>query len=317
MLTSFFGKSNPANYLLLGVFIVLGDLLGALSGSTILFTPFLVWKYGFFMLLSVFSMFLLDFIIRKNSLTKSNTYAILFFSCFMVMVPNIFLQPNILLANAFLLLSLRRILSLRTDKNSEKKILDASVWITVASFFYFWSFLFFVPLWVAIAQKPNTSYKQMLIPLTGFFAACIINTAFQLVIANSFNWIFEWKEPISFDFSKYNSINLLLPVAVIIAFIIWTGINRISKFSTLSSKERPNYFLLLYVIITSIFVSLASPQKTGAEILFVLGPLAIISANYIENFAPTRTGKKDIGEFWFKEILLWLVVLLPIFLLFL
>src|SRR5690606_16620146 len=130
-------------------------------------------------------------------------------------------QHKILLANAFLLLALRRIMSLRSDKNSSKKILDASIWITVASLFYFWSLLFFIPLFIAVFQKPNTNYKQILIPFTGFVAVLIINTAYQLLANDSLFWFADWQETISFDFSKYNSASILVPITVILAFFIW------------------------------------------------------------------------------------------------
>lgn len=317
MLTSFFGKSNPVNYLILGAFIVLGYLLGAISGSSILITPILLLEHGFFIVLSVLIMLLLDFIIRKNHLTKNNTFAILFFTCFLVMLPVIFFQFKIILANAFLLLALRRIMSLRSDKNSTKKILDASVWITIASLFYFWSILFFIPLWIAVIQKPNSNYKQMLVPFTGFLAVLLINTAYQLLANDSFAWFLNWKDSISFDFSKYNSTSVLVPVTVILGFYIWTGIYRILKISTVSLKEKSNYLLLLYLSFTSFFVALLGPEKTGAEILFILAPVAIIAANYIENFETERYVEKDVTEFWFKEIMLWLVVILPFIFLFL
>lgn len=317
MLTSFFGKSIPLNYLILGVFIVVGYLLGAISGSDIVVSPYLLTLHGVFIVLSVLIMLLLDFIIRKNHLTKTNTYAILFFTCFMVMLPVIFLQHKILLANAFLILALRRIMSLRSDKNSTKKILDASVWITVASLFHFWSLLFFVPLWIAIIQKPNSNYKEMLVPFTGFFAVLLINTSYYLLVNDSFTWFFNWQDTISLDFSKYNSASILVPVTVIIAFYIWTGVYRILRLSAISLKEKSNYLLLVYVSITSLFVALMGPEKTGAEILFILAPVSIIAANYIENFETERYVEKDVAEFWFKEIMLWLVVILPFVFLFL
>ncbi|WP_410006558.1 DUF6427 family protein [Aequorivita nionensis] len=317
MLTSFFGKSIPLNYLILGVFIVAGYLLGAISGSLVVITPYLLFVHSAFIILSVLIMLLLDFIIRKNHLTKTNTFAILFFTCFMVMLPVIFLQHKILLANAFLILALRRIMSLRSDKNSSKKILDASFWITIASLFYFWSLLFFIPLWIAIIQKPNSNYKQMLIPFTGFAAVLIINTAYQLLINDSFAWFFNWMEPVSFDFSKYNSPSVLVPATVILAFYIWTGVYRTLRLSAVSIKEKSNYLLMLYVSLISLLTALMGPEKTGAEILFVLAPISIIAANYIEGFETDRYVEKDITEFWFKEIMLWLVVVLPFVFLFL
>src|SRR5690606_22511453 len=260
MLTSFFGKSIPLNYLILGVFIVAGYLLGAISGSLVVITPYLLFVHSAFIILSVLIMLLLDFIIRKNHLTKTNTFAILFFTCFLLMLPVIFLAHTILLANFFLLLALRRIMSLRNDRNSLKKILDASIWIGVASLFHFWSFLFFVPLWIAIIQKPNSNYKQMLIPFTGIFAVLMIHTAYQLLATDSFSWFLDWRQPISFDFSVYNVASVLAPVTIIFAFYIWTGVYRILKISVIPLKEKPNYLLLFYISITTLFVALATPE---------------------------------------------------------
>lgn len=317
MLTSFFAKSNPINYVIIGAFIFAAYLLQIFSGSLASFTPLLILRHGFFILLVVLGMLLLDFIIRKNHLTKNNTFAILFFTGFLVMLPVIFMQQDLLLANFFLLLSLRRIMSLRNDTHSQKKILDASIWISVASLFHFWSLLFFIPLWIAIFLKPNATYKQMLIPFTGIFAVLIITAAYLLLVHDSLSWFLNWRQPVSFDFTAYNSASILVPITVILAVYVWAGIYRIVKIPAIPLKEKPNYLLLLYVSICCLFVALASPEKTGAEILFILAPIAIIAANYIENYEVERQFERDATEYWFKEIMLWLVVLLPFIFLFL
>ncbi|WP_310993465.1 DUF6427 family protein [Aequorivita marina] len=311
MLTSFFGKSKPINYVILAVFITAGFLLELFSEFNDPMSLSFFLANGLYILVAVFSMLLFDFIIRKNHLTKINTYAILFFSCFMVMLPVIFLHQDILLANLFLIFALRRIMSLRSDRNSERKILDASFWISLAALFYFWSLLFFVPLYIAIIQKPNLNYKQMLIPFTGFFTVLVLNTAYQLLVNDSFIWLFEWRDAIGLDFSNYNSASILIPVAVILAFYIWTGIYRMATLSKVSLKEKSNHILLFYVSVTCLLIAVAGPEKTGAETLFVLAPVSIMAANYIENFQTKRYGERDTVELWFKESMLWLVVILP------
>lgn len=304
MLTSFFGNSRPVNFLLLAAFILIGYTVSVFFGSEIQIDLQSVSAHLILSTISVFSMLLLNFIVTKNKLTKLNTLAVLFYSSFMVMLPVIFVEDNIVVANFFLLLAFRRIVSLRKDTNSSKKILDASVWITVASLFYFWSFLFFIPLWIAIIQKPNTSFKQVLIPITGFLAVILINTAFQLLVNNSIAWLFEWKDSISLDFSIYNNAKTLLPATVIIGFFIWTGIWKLFMLPTIPFNERSSYLLTLYIGAISFVIALAAPEKTGAELLFVLAPLSIITTNYFEK----KSKKHDALEFWFKEILLWMVV---------
>lgn len=311
MLTSFFGKSSPSTRLILGIFITVGFLLAFLYKSSAFATPEYFFGQFAFLVVSVFSMLLLNFIIIKNHLTKQNSYAIFFFSGFMVMMPSIFYNYNIILSNIFILLAIRRIISFRTDVNSQKKILDASLWITIASFFSFSSILFFIPLWIGVSQKPNSDYKQMLIPLIGFFAAFIIMTAFQLLVNDSFGWFFEWNQPIGFDFAAYNRASIFVPASVIFGFLIWTGSSHLLKLPIVPLKEKPRYVMMLLILVTSIVVALASLEKSGAELLFILAPLSIICANYTESTKGEIYIKEDKAEFWFKEVLLWSIVILP------
>src|SRR5690606_37924974 len=130
------------------------------------------------------------------------------------------------------------------DNNSEKKIIDAALWVTVSSLFYFWSLLFFISLYLALIQKPNVTFKQLLIPPIGLLGVFVMNTAYHLVVYNSYGWIFEWHQSISFDFRDYNSIGVLVSATLLLGFLIWTGIYRISQLSSVALKEKTNYILI-------------------------------------------------------------------------
>lgn len=312
MLTSFFGNSRPINLLILVGFLVLAYFFGGVFGSDEVLTMDNILSHFGLLVVSMLSLLLLDFIVKKNKLTNLNSFAAFFFTFFFAMLPFVFRHPDILLANFFLLLALRRIMSLRSDINSKKKILDASLWITIASLFYFWSLLLLLVLWVAIIKKPNADYKQMLVPFTGITAIVLIYSAFKILTDGSFAWLYRWQQPVTMDFSSYHSPQVFVPVTVILAFLIYTGLHRIYKISTLPLSSRPNYRLLLYVCATFLLISLAGPSKTGAELLFLAAPVAILSANYVENFDAERPGKIDKTELWFKEILLWFVVVLSL-----
>jgi len=302
MLTSFFGKSNPINFIIAGVYICIGYVFAISSDILELLALPIIAQHFFFLVISFFSMLLLDFIIKKNKLTKGNTFGILFFTCFMVMLPAVFLNHSFLISNILILLALRRILSLDSEKNSEKKILDATIWITLASFFYFYSLLLFAVLFIAILKKPYTHYKLVLIPVVGFMGVFLLAIAVHFLIDDSFQWFFEWKTPISFDFSAYNKKSIVIPVAVIITLLIWTGTTRLLSITKLSKKERPRFLMQLFILGITICMILASSIKTGAELIFMFAPTAIIVSNYIE----------ILKEFWFREFILWLVVLVPI-----
>lgn len=315
MLTSFFGKSKPVHFIILGAFLFLasffvffaepepatevGDILYHLLKTVVV----------------AFGVVLLDFIVSKNHLTRQNAYAILFYTCFFILVKEIFLHSDLVWASFFLLLAQRRIISLRRDSNAEKKILDAALWITVASLFYFYSLLYFIPLWIAVIQKPNTSYKQMLIPIVGFLTVLLLNTTLQLLVTDSFHWFFEWKQDINFDFSLYNSYQVLLPATLIITLLLWSGLFRLMNAASVSLKERPAYYMLFIIAAVSLAVAILGPVKDGSEMVFLFPVTAVFCANYLEGVKNIYK-EKDKIESWFKEILLWIVVLCSIFYLF-
>lgn len=307
MLTSFFSKSNPINFLLLSIAVLLVYVMGVWIPSDTAITLTSVGFHLAFMALSIFGLFLLDFIVKKNNLTRQNTYAVLCFVCFIGFFPTCLGNHSILIANTLILLALRRIFSLYSEKNTEKKILDASIYISIASFFYFFSLLIFIVLALAIVRKKHTTFKHLLIPVAGFLAIFSLATAYYFVVEDSFNWFFSWKPPIGFDFTTYNKLSVVIALAILATFMIWTTSHRLFKLGAISKKDRPNYLLMVILLGITILMMLATPEKTGAELLFIFAPLAIMVANFIEQSK----------EFWFKEILLWLLVLTPLLLLFL
>lgn len=317
MLTSFFGKSQPVHFLILGTFITLGFVWSLVVGFSGPITLGDILLEVLILGVTILSVILLDFIVGKNHLTRRNAYSIFYYSCFILMFPTIFLNSEILWAHLFLLLALRRIISLRNDNNSEKKILDAAIWITVASLFYFWSLLLMIPLWIAVIQKPNVTYKQMLIPIVGFLAVFILNTAFQLLMHNSFSWFFEWKQPIGLDFFAYNSMKIFVPATLVFGLLLWTGFFRLQNLGSVPLKERPNFFMLFIIAATTLLIAVFTPEKNGSEMIFIFAPTAILCANYIEGIQGDGYREIDKAEFWFKEILLWAVFLFAIVFLFL
>lgn len=312
MLTSFLEKSRPINFVILIaciLFIFILELFGKGNRVVSLDSAFI---YLFQIVTCVLILFILDFIVNKNSLTGHNTFAVFFFTGFLLMFPEIFLHARIIFANFFLMLAFRRIISLNKDTNSAQKILDSGIWISVASLFYFWSFLFFIPLVFAIIFKPNTSYKQMLMPYVGVFMVSLIVVAYELLANNSLSGFFVSKKTIGVDFSAYNNVKILLPTTILLGFFIWTGISRISKYKTLAFKDRPQQILLFYITLTGFLIALAAPEKTSAELLFVLPSISIIAANYFEKDPRIQKLKDDKWEMLFKEMLLWLIPVLVI-----
>ena len=97
MLTSFFGKSKPINFIVCGLYVLIA-LLGALwvvPKEEI--TTYQTLTTLAVLLFLIFSVLLLDFVIRKNALTQTNTYGIFLFVCFIGPLTAIFFEKDIVL----------------------------------------------------------------------------------------------------------------------------------------------------------------------------------------------------------------------------
>ncbi len=307
MLTNFFGKSKPINFIFCGVYLLVAFFASFFySTSELINLQEVLIKAGFWVIL-VFSILLLDFVIRKNSLTGTNTFGIFIFTGLLVMLPIIFTEVTIIISNVFLLLALRRMASLTSEKNIEKKIFDAALYITIAGLFSFWSFLFLLPLYWAITRISVASFRLLFIPFVAIFTVVLLAVTIHLLAFDTLTWFLDWVPALHLDFSAYNKADVLVPSAFIGTLLVWTLVNRVMKFSSMPRKLQKNYRLVTIVTIVSVVILFLSPVKTGAEILFLCAPVAIVVTNYLER----------ITDFWFKEILLWMFVLLPIGLLFL
>lgn len=308
MLTSFFGKSRPINYILVSIAIIIGYFLRLLTAQELTLGLGSLGSNGVVIFLMVFAVLLLDFIIRKNNVTKNNNFVILLFVLFVLLVPQVYNAPKLILANIFVLLATRRILSLTTEKNTVKKIFDATMYITLASFCYGWAILFFVVLYPAIINKTKFNITYVFIPIVGFLGITSIAVAYQFVVTDSYSWLYQWIPGRDFDLSAYCDTKLLITTVLLLGLLLWMGIVRLSKLGSLSKKERPSAITILLIAIISVGIVLAKAQKNGSELFFVFAPIAAVTSNFIES----RTSKT---RRMFSDVFLWslfvLVVILP------
>jgi hypothetical protein len=217
------------------------------------------------------------------------------------MIPFLFNDSSLAFSFFFLLLALRRILSISSQKNSEKKILDASIWITIAALFYFWSILFFIILFIAIIQLASTNYKLIFIPFVGFTSVFILTSVYHTIVNNGVWKFLEYKDQISFDFSPYNSLKLIIPAIFILLSGIFAFIYKSITISKTPLKEKPKHWILFFFLLIGIILIILKNNKNGSELIFLLAPISIFTANFIES----------IDKKWISELFLWFVLMLP------
>ena len=303
MLTNFFSNSKPFHFISINLLLFVGYTLYNFQISNfehgIIELILSTFKFSLYIAL----MLIFGFIIKKNKLTQINSYALFSFGCFLLMVPILFQDSKPVFSLLFLLLALRRILSFNSKKNIQKKILDASLWIGIATFFYFWSILFLFVLYAALIQLASKNFKLFLSPIIGMFVVFIICIMYFLYIDNNMYWYTDYKNFTSFDFSSYKLLKNFFSLFVILSTIVISLVFKFLNFKKTPLKKKSKYWIIIFTLITGIIIVILTGQKNGVELIFTIVPISILFSNFIE----------AVQRKWVSEMMLWFILVAPIF----
>lgn len=305
MITSIFNKSKPINFIIVFFITVLAFLTARTNLITESITPIFVLKETAIFFICVITILVFNFIVTKNSLTKSNNYEILFFSLFLLTLVQTTSNTNILISNFFILLGLRRIISLRSQKSIKNKLFDAALWIAVASLFYFWAIIFFVVVILSLFFYSDNNLRHWIIPYIGLATVFSIAVGISIIIYNDYFQIFNASRSISYDFSSYNSIKYIAAITMLISFGVWSSMFYLQNIKKQKKDLRASFKIVIVAAIVAFIIALLAPEKNGSEFLFLFAPLAIIITNYIQT----------IEDKWFKEVFIAMIVFTPFVLL--
>ncbi|CAH8282807.1 hypothetical protein EV196_101657 [Mariniflexile fucanivorans] len=301
MITSIFNKSKSINFIIVLFITVLAFLAARTNLITEPVTPAFVFKQITVFGICVLTILVFNFIITKNSLTQTNNYEILLFSLFLLAIVQTTSHTNILISNLFVLLGLRRIISLRSQKNIKNKLFDAALFIAMASLFYFWAILFFIVFLFSLIFYSDNNIRHWIIPFIGVVSVFSISVGVSVIVYDDFFGIFTSPRSVSYDFSPYNSTKYLVAITMLLSFGIWSSIFYMQSIKKKKKDLRASFkIVIVTAILAFVLISLA-PNKNGSEFLFLFAPLAIIITNYIE----------IVEDKWFKEVFLALLILTP------
>ena len=295
MIANFFSKTKPINVLAIVMLLFFIYLLSTLVNFDGVFSvAFLLQRASYFLLLLII-LFSVNFIVRKNNLVKDNSYTLLLYVVLIGMFPFSLLNFKLAILNFILLLSYRRIYSLRTQKDVKEKIFDSSFWIGIAALIYPWSALILVLVFLAIYVFDKWTWRNMLIPLVGFFCPIIIYVAYLIAVnkPEALDTILNFS--LYLDFDNYNSFKLLIPLAIVVSLMLWAIVPTTLKIIAVNNEFRSSWQLLIAHFFILVVVILPWTNKNGSELLFLFFPMAIIYANYLQ----------IVEEKWFKEVFLY------------
>jgi len=306
MITSFFKTSKPIHYIIFLIVliclfvyqrIIIVNYQGNLSNTLNEIGDLLILLASFFTLI---------FIVTKNNLTYNNGYAALYFCLFIGLIPSCLEENYILLSNLFILLSFRRIMSLKTNSNIKKKLLDASMWICLAAIFEPWAILFFLVLFFGMVFYSVTQIKNTMIPFCGILAVAILLTSYRLLTENAFPSVTEFLPTLRFDNTSFNNTITKTESLQFLAVVLFGILSFFGKVVLKNRLKIPSVFVILLAIligITMVFIN--SNHGASRYYLFAFAPTSIILANFSETTMYRWLSDLVIGLLLFAVLIQW------------
>ncbi|WP_438961141.1 hypothetical protein [Nonlabens sp.] len=295
MLSTFFSTSKPIHYLTVLITVVLSIIISLVLSSH------LIWQDFIPLLVLPAALAIFQFIVTKNDLTPSSTYA-LFTASLISLLYIVFKVPvELLVALSFSLLAMRRLLSLKSGLVPVKKIFDASFWIAIASIFYAWSTVFYVMVFIAIFLYARNDFRNWITPFIAMSCVWILLFTYDYVweheqlhrISSSFFTSYLWEHHV-FEIKTFIPL-MLLGIAIIGLFVY------ISKVVNIPQSTRPRFTIIMFSGLCSLVIALLNFESfIHGGFLFLIPALSILWAQF------AHAVKHKIVV----ELLLWFPVLL-------
>ncbi|PKP18604.1 MAG: hypothetical protein CVU07_01610 [Bacteroidetes bacterium HGW-Bacteroidetes-23] len=286
MIASVFSKSRPFNYILVTTLLVLCFFIYQIQPvETPTESSFLLGglvSKGIILLLLVASLFITNFITKRNGLSKDNSFSVLFFVSFLLFIPSAFDNFKIILSSFFILLAMRRLISMKSLLTPKEKIFDASLWIFIATLFHFWSILFIFIVFVSIIFHVSGDYRNWVLPFIAFFTVGILFIFFSLLIDKE--WLdIVWNQT-GTDFSFYY-LEKSASNAALVLYALFAVVFLISMIFTMSKRPiimLASYKKVIFIFLISVLIYVISPEKSNSLLLFGLMPISVLATGFVE-----------------------------------
>ena len=305
MISSFFGKTKPVNFIIVlsFLFVTYGLVHFFLLDRNYDLYEWLL-QLLVFMVLAI-GVFATDFIVKRNKITAPNSFAILFYALLILVFPESLGDKNGIFCSLFLLLATRRLISIRTLKDIKLKIFDATLWVLVASLFYEWAILYLILVFLAIYIYEPKNIRNWMVPFAGIFTVFMI-TYCVLVLSNNTEFLsnhyqFSFKFNVAY-FSKWtNSTKLIIYVLLTFLAMLYAFL----KLGKAGLGQIVTMRLIGFSFVLGIILEILNSTSNVHPIMVTFFPAAVFLTNYVESIKKANI----------KEVVLMVSVFIPILIL--
>lgn len=282
MISSIFGKTKPINYIIVLAFLFIFYWT----------VHFLLYQKSYpveelflqtvVLGILLFSIFVVNFIVKRNQITATNSFAILFYALLIVVFHTVVLDNNAILCSFFLLLAQRRLISLKSLKDIKLKLLDASLWVVLASIFYDWALIYFILIFAAIYFYEPKNIRNWLIPFLGIFALGVILYSL-LILTDQKEFLSEhYRFELTLDTNFFAYWGNSSKMVIYIVFVMIVGLLAFFKIGKLGMGRIMTLRLIAISFAIGIALTLLKTSGQSFPVLITFFPAAVLFTKYIE-----------------------------------
>ena len=247
-------------------------------------------------LLLVFGVLLVDFICKKNGLTKNNTLAPFVFLLALMLFGPLLLDIQSVVSGIFILIAIRRTISLQTFNNTTQKVFDSTFWILLASLFNEWCLLFILMVYAALLLFKLNQFRLYLVPWVAVVIVGILAFTYAYVFEDLSLFERKFGFATSFDFSSFTSFPMNLLLAFLAFLTIGSLLNYLAKTKKQKGVRRETSLLILSIFVIGALVLVLSRKENFTNVVYFLFPVSLMIAVLLQ-WLPKR---------WMKELTLGL-----------
>ena len=250
----------------------------------------------------LFSVFVVDFIVKRNKLTEANSFAILFYVILIIAFPKTLLDNDAIFCSMFLLFASRRLISIRSLKNIKLKVFDATIWVMVASIFYDWAILYLLLVYAAIYIYEPKNIRNWMIPFAAIFTVFMIGYGVLILVGNTEFLEEHYKLSFNVDTAYYlnlaNSSKLVLYILLIFTLSVFAFL----KLGKAGLGKIVTMRLIALSFIIGLVVKVLTKSFDDYPIMITFFPAVIFITNYVESIKKANI----------KELVLIVSIVVPI-----
>lgn len=282
MITSVFKKSTPINYSFIGILMVSVFFTYQFQDTKWTNSLLEIGMKSALLLILFASLFISNFIVKKNALTKDSAYTLLFVLIFLMFFPNVLDNYKLIVSNFFTLLAMRRLVSLQTLKAPKEKIFDASFWIFVASLFHFWAILFILLVYISIIFHVSRDYRNWLIPFIALFSSSTIFVFYALLFDKQAIDAYLLSEVINLQVDYFTNNYQNIAFSIYAVFAVFFVLPYLFTLTNKPLNLKASYKKVLLAFFIGIAIFFISANKSNEVLVYTFLPMAIMATNTVE-----------------------------------